>query len=225
MIQFNLLPDVKMQYVKARRTMHMVTLISFAVGAAALFVLLLLILTVDVAQRKSLNDLNGDIKKYSKQVRDVPNINKILTIQNQLSTLTSLHDQKVVTSRLFPYISQLTPNQASISKLSVDFTANTFTITGDAPTLDVVNTYIDTLKNTNYVLGDASSSAPTSQKPPKAFSQVVLSSFGRTEKGATYTITLNFEPLIFNSAKDVKLSVPAGTTGAQAALFQQEAKK
>jgi len=216
-VQFNLLPDVKQEFIKARRTKRMVTLIAVAASGAAVFVLLLMIVTVDVVQKKSIHDLNSDISKYSKQLKAVPDLNKVLTVQNQLNTLTSLHDQKVVTSRLFGYVAQVTPAQASISKLSVDYTANTMNITGEAPTLDVVNSFTDTLKNTTYTL-DKSGKGSTS-----AFSKIVLSSFGRDSKSATYTISLEFDPIIFNSADDVTLVVPNGTSGAQANLFQKQA--
>lgn len=217
MIQFNLLPDVKQEFVKTRRLKRLVTLISIAVSVVAIVVLLLLLATVDVVQKKSLKDLNSDIKTYSTKLKAVPDLENVLTVQNQLNTLTSLHDQKVVTSRLFTYISQVTPPDASISKLSVDYSANTITITGEAPTLDAVNGYIDTLKATKYKT-DATNSDST-----KAFSAIVLTSFGRDSKGATYTINMTFDPLIFNSANKVTLIVPTGAGGAQAQLFQKQA--
>ncbi len=217
MIQFNLLPAVKQDFIKARRTKRLVTLVSVAASAAAIFVLLLMLVTVDVVQKKSLHDLNGDIGKYSSQLKAVPNLNTILTVQNQLNTLTSLHDQKVVSSRLFGYVAQITPAQASISKLTIDYTANTVSMTGEAPTLDVVNSFTDTLKNTTYKT-DKTDTANT-----KAFSDVVLSAFGRDSKGATYTISLSFDPIIFNSANTVTLDVPNGTSGSQANLFQKQA--
>lgn len=214
MIQFNLLPNVKQEYVKARHTKQLVIVISLAVSAAALAVFILLILTVDVVQKKSLHDVNSDIAKYSKQLKSVPNLDKILTVQNQLNTLTGLHDKKVVTSRLFAYVSQVTPVQASISKLTVDYTANTIIVSGEAPGLDIVNTFADTLKQTNF---------KTDSTDKKAFTNVVLTSFGRDSKAATYTLSLAFDPLIFDSANNVTLSVPSGATGAQQQLFQKQA--
>lgn len=216
MIQFNLLPNVKQEYVKAKRTQRMVLLISVGVGAASLFLLMLMLVTVDVVQKKSLHDLNTDISKYSNQLKSVADLDKILTVQNQLTTLTGLHDAKPVVSRLFGDIAQMTPNQVSISNLSVDYAANTATITGATPSLDVVNAYIDTLKTTKY-RADASTDA--TQK--LAFSKVVLSTFGRDTKGATYTITFSFDPAIFSNTGPVTLVVPSGTTGAQATLFQK----
>src|SRR5581483_3376261 len=109
MVQFNLLPDVKLEYVKTQRTKRLLTVVSLIASLASIAILLASVVTVDVVQKKSLNDENNDISRYSAQLRSVPNLNKILTVQNQLSTLTSLHDQKPVTSRLFNYIAEVTP--------------------------------------------------------------------------------------------------------------------
>lgn len=213
MIQFNLLPDVKLEYVKAQHTKRLLTSVSIIVSLAALAVLLLALAAVDGVQKKSLHDLNNDISKYSTQIKNVKDLDKILTVQNQLGTLTSLHDQKPVASRLFTYISQVTPAQANLNKLTVDFTANTMVIGGDAPSLDVVSTYTDTLKATSYKVSGSSSA-------PKAFSNVVLSNFGRDSKGATFTITLSFDPAIFSSQNNVTLTVPASANADQSKIFQ-----
>jgi Tfp pilus assembly protein PilN len=213
MIQFNLLPDVKLEYVKAQRTKRLLTLVSIVVSLASLAVLLLSIITVDVVQKKSLHDLNNDVAKYSSQLKSVKDLDKILTVQNQLSTLTSLHDQKPVTSRLFTYISQITPSQASLNKLTVDFTANTLTIGGTAPSLDTVSTYTDTLKGTTYKTGDSSRAAAN------AFSGVVLSTFGRDDSGATFTITCSFDPVIFKTDSNVTLTVPQTANADQSTIF------
>lgn len=212
MVQFNLLPNVKVEYVKTQRTKRLLTLISFVVSIAGLAVLLLSIVTVDVVQKKSLHDLNADVAKYSGQLKSVPDLNKILTVQNQLGTLTALHDQKPVTSRLFTYISQITPAQASLNKLTMDFTANTLIIGGTAPSLDVVSTYTDTLKSTTYKTKGSSVST-------HAFSSVVLSTFGRDDTGASFTITLSFDPIIFNTNDDVTLTVPQTANASQSSIF------
>lgn len=211
MIQFNLLPDLKLQFVKAQRMKRLVTLVSIAVSAVSIFALIIMFSVVNVVQRKSLNDLNSDISQYSNQLNSVQDLDKILTVQNQLKTLPTLHDKKVVASRLFTYMNQLTPARASINSLNVNFVENTMTISGQAPSLDVVNTYIDTLKSTTYKAGDTDT---------KAFKSVVLSAFSRTEN-ASYTITASFDPAIFSSDNDVNLKVPAGTTVDPAAVFKQ----
>src|SRR4051812_46628586 len=111
MIQFNLLPNVKLEYVKTQHTKRLLTMLSLVAGMAGIAILLVAIVSVNVVQKKSLSDLDSDIAKYSTQLKSVKDLDKILTVQNQLSTLTSLHDDKPVASRLFSYISQVTPGR------------------------------------------------------------------------------------------------------------------
>lgn len=201
MIQFNLLPDIKIQYLKARRQKHIVILISVLATAVALAVFILLLTTVFVLQKKNISDLNKDIKSSGDQLQNVKDLNKILTVQNQLGSLTALHDKKVVSSRLLGYLTQVTPAEASVSKLQVDYATNTMMVGGGAPSLNTVNTYTDTLKFTKFSVGES-----TSEK--NAFTNVELKSFRRDAKNATYEISLRFDPQIFSNQKEVKLNVP-----------------
>lgn len=211
MVQFNLLPDVKLEFVKAQRTKRLLALISVVVSAASLAILLLSFVSVNVVQKKSLHDLNADIKKYSGQLKNVNDLDKILTVQNQLSTLTSLHDKKPVATRLFDYISKVTPAQASLSKLSIDFEGNTLVVGGTAPSLDVISTYTDTLKATRFSIDSSGSK--------RAFTDVVLSSFGRSDTSASFTITFNFDPAIFDTKNTVTLTVPNSANADQSSIF------
>jgi Tfp pilus assembly protein PilN len=200
MIQFNLLPDVKLEYIRAERVRRLVITISVLVTIAAI-ILLLLLLSVNALQKKHLSDLNRDIKAASSKIVKQTDLNKILTVQNQLKSLSGLHAAKPAASRLNDYLSQVTPNQASINNLTVDFTQHQVTITGTADSLATVNQYVDTLKFTTYTVKGEDGSQ-------NAFSDVVLSSFGLTKDEADYTITLTYNPDIFDITKDVSLTVP-----------------
>lgn len=206
MTQLNLLPDVKIEYLRTMRNKRLVVGISVIVATAALAILIILGSVVYVFQKKNLSDLNRDIQTYNTQLKNTKDLDKVLTIQNQLTSLTGLHEGKASATRLFPYLTQLTPTAASISQLDVDFEANTMNITGKASALDVANTYIDTLKFTTYQEVDSDGSFKG--ESAKAFSDVVMSQFARNASGATYTITLSFDPVIFDNASNVKLSVP-----------------
>lgn len=201
MVQFNLLPDVKLEYIKTERLKKLVLSVSVIAGAAALFIFLLLVLTVDVWQKKTINDLSGDIKTSSKKLEDTPNLNKILTIQSQLNSLDSLHAEKPVASRMVDFLGQVTPNNATISDLKADFGENSLSVSGNAPSLDIVNAFIDGLKFTTYT-------TTANKSSQKAFSDVVLSQFTRDASKASYTITLTFDPAIFDGSSDVTLKVP-----------------
>lgn len=220
MVQFNLLPDIKIQYMRARRQKQFVVMVSTITIIVSIAVLALLISFVFGVQKKSLTDLSRDINVASEELEGTKDLTKMLTVQNQLKVLPGLHADKAVVSRIFGYITQSTPSAASISRLNVDFAMQTITLSGSADTLETVNTFADTLKFTTY----------HTKKAPKdevsAFSSVVLASFGRDSKGASYTITLKFDPVIFSGSEEVTLTVPSKiTTRSQteqpAALFQQ----
>lgn len=213
MVQFNLLPDVKLEYVKVRRTRNLMAAIALVVGAVSLGIMLFSLFYVQVVQRKSLSDLNDDITKYSKEIKNIDDLDQILTVQNQLRTLTGLHNDKPSASRLFGFITQVTPSQASLNKLGVNFAESKMTIGGAAPTLDVVSTYTDTLKATKFI-------TTASNQPQKAFSEVVLSSFARDDKGATFTITLKYEPTLFKMTEAPQLIIPKGVVTNQSNVFK-----
>jgi hypothetical protein len=199
MIQFNLLPDVKLEYIRAQRTKRLVMTVSVLVAIASLAILVILLMTVFVFQKQHMKHLTSDITKYSNDLKATPDLDKILTIQNQLGSLASIHEQKPEVNRIIPFIKEVTPSDASISSLNVDFATNTMVITGSADTLVTVNKYVDTLKFTHYSNG---------QDSPLAFSAVVLTSFGKADKGASYSINLAFDPVIFDNTQDIKLTVP-----------------
>jgi Tfp pilus assembly protein PilN len=201
MIQFNLLPDVKLAYIRAKRRKRIVTVISSSVIASCLTVLVLLFAFVNIAQKQHLSDLSKDINSQVKELQDTQNLDSILTVQNQLMVLDGLHDKKPLASRLFNYLTQVTPAEINITKLDVDFQQSTMKVTGSSKSLNDVNKFADTLKFTNFTIG-------TDETKQRAFSNVVLSSFGRTDTAANFAIDFVFDPAIFDNAKDVKLVVP-----------------
>jgi hypothetical protein len=209
MIQFNLLPDVKIEYIKAQKMRQ--TVLSIAViGTIASMAIFTISLAANQLERKHMNDLSRDITTETSQLKAVPQINNILTVQNQLTSLTALHDGKPAVLRLFDYLNQLTPEVISLSNYTSDFAAHTVTIVGTSDTLSSVNKYVDTLKFTTYTTDTSTTKAP-------AFSNVVLTSFGLststdpTIKATTssFTITMAYDPNIFDNKLKVTLNVPS----------------
>jgi hypothetical protein len=81
MIQFNLLPDVKLEFVRAQRVKHAVVSGAVIASGAAFLIFLLLFIAVHVVQTKMIHDQTADIKKYSEEIKNTPDLEKILTIQ------------------------------------------------------------------------------------------------------------------------------------------------
>ncbi|MET0779610.1 MAG: hypothetical protein ABWY71_02125 [Candidatus Saccharimonadales bacterium] len=203
MIQFNLLPDIKIQYLRANRQKHIVMLASVVVIGVSVAALAVLLGVVYGVQKKTIGDLNKDIHASSTELQSTPDLTKILTVQNQLKALPALHDAKPVATRLFAYIGQATPPNVSNSRILTDFGGNTINLSGTSDSLNTINVFIDRLKATTY----HTESANKTEK--KAFSEVTLSSFGRDSKSATYTVTLRYDPVIFAEADDVTFTIAA----------------
>lgn len=204
MIQFNLLPDVKIALIKAQRQKRLLISLSTIFSIAAVAIMVLLFLFANVAQKKNINDLTKDIGVENKNLMATEDLNKILTVQNQLSKIDTLHADKVQAKKVFEYIQQVTPANVSVTQLDVDFDATTISLTGKAESLAAVNTYADSLKFTEYTVG-------TDGDSKRAFSSVVLASFSRNDNTNSYTLTLSFDPLIFTE-KEVQLKVPQMNT-------------
>lgn len=206
MIQFNLLPDVKLDFIKTRRRKRLVVLVSTCVAGGSIALLVLLVMIVKVWQGQSIKSLEKQITASNNSLQNITDISKVLTVQSQLNSLTSLHDAKPIASRMFVYLGQITPATASISRITAAFPDNTLIISGKADSLQTINTYVDTIKFTNYI-------SSTQTDPLPAFKNVVLTNFSRDDKGATYEVSFVYDPKIFDSVEDgVSLQVPKTVT-------------
>lgn len=212
MIQFNLLPDVKLEYIKAQRTRRLVLTIAILVTAASVTLLAVLFL-VGQFENKHSNDLSKAIKVNSKKLQSEPQIDRVLTVQNQLESLTGLHEQKPAVDRLFGYLNDITPAVVSINSVTLDTVNHTIEITGTADKLSSVNQYVDTLKFTKYKLDGKDTG-------DYAFTGTVLSNFSVTAgaqnsttgnnapSSTDYTIDATYNEDLFDITKDASLSVP-----------------
>lgn len=205
MIQLNLLPDVKIAFIKARAQKHLVILSSFVIGGVALGIFVLLFLYVNVVQASYLKDLTSDIKIISSELTSTKvgdnDLNDILTIQKQLTSIDKLHDKKPATDRLAGYIALTTPDSILLNQYEVDFTTSAMVISGKSAAFDKVEAYVKTLKAVQFV-------TKTNKTPEKAYSEVTVSSFSPSSTETTFTLSLKFNPIIFDSQEEVALSLP-----------------
>ncbi len=226
MIQFNLLPDVKLEYLRTSRIKRTVMVIAGITGSVALVIFFSLLITVRVLQKNQLDKLDKEVKGYVADLKAVPDIDKILTVQNQLNRLTPLHDQKPAVDRLFGYLTQITPDTAHISNLEIDFTdTKKLKIEGMADNFNTINKFADQVKFTEYsitytekeieenkkatcTIKEISYDKETRKQVCVAFVDVVLTSYSVDEEGTTYEIDFVFDPLLFDSKRPIVLKVP-----------------
>jgi Tfp pilus assembly protein PilN len=212
-IQINLLPEVKLKYIKSQRTRNLVVSGSVVASGIAVAILILMMATVYVVQKKQLSGADKDIQNASSQLESIDSLPDILTVQKQLDTLVGLHQSKHVTSRIFSYLPAVTPTNVFVGKLGVDLATNSMKIDGTAKNQAAVNTFIDTLKYTTYTIG-------TDAQERKAFTKVIESGFGITEDNTSYSLSVTFDPTLFNNNSidsngnqvAPKLHVPKTTT-------------
>ena len=147
MIEINLLPDVKRELLKTRAMRNRVISISFLVGGASIaaVVVLALILGSQIAAEAV---QNGVIKDKNDKLMAVEDLNKVVTIQNQLTKINEQHSRKKINSRIFDVVTAVNPvapNNVSFSDIKVNPESKTITLEGSA-----VNGYsaLETLKKT-----------------------------------------------------------------------------
>jgi hypothetical protein len=144
MIEINLVPDVKQELIKAQRVRASVISMSILVGMAAVGVVIVLAIWVFAVQtaRSVLSD--NTIKSESQKLSQVQDVSNTLTIQNQLTKLTAMHNEKSIDSRVFDVLTTINPpapNNVSITNLSLDSSEKTIKVEAQAvngyPALDV----------------------------------------------------------------------------------------
>ena len=147
MIEINLLPNVKRELLKTRAMRNRVISISFLVGGASIaaVVVLALILGSQIAAEAV---QSGVIKDRNDKLIAVEDLNKVVTIQHQLTKINEQHSGKKINSRVFDVVAAVNPvapNNVSFSDIKVNPESKTITLEGSA-----VNGYsaLETLKKT-----------------------------------------------------------------------------
>ncbi len=224
MISINLLPDIKKEYLRSVRIKRLFIFSASAAVIAILAITVLVALYVFGGQRLILNKIQSSIDASQAKLRQVQDLDKILTIQNQLATLPGLHDQKPDLSRLFSYIEQTVPPDVSLAKLDMDLQDQKAILTGKSVNFKSINVFVDTLKNARVSYLDRDGN----RNEVAAFADVTVKSYGRDSEATTFQLTLSYDPIIFdNTVSEVKMIIPNITsspsvTERPAALFQEQ---
>lgn len=191
-IQFNLLPDVKETYINTQRNRKTVITICMLASVISIALFILVLFSVDVVQKAQLSKADSDAKKAQTDLLNVSGLPKVLTVQNQLQTLSSLHQNKHAVSRIFSYMPQLTPASANIASMTLDFATDNLNVTGTADSQATINAFVDTFKFAVYQANEQDSEH-------QAFPSVTLTSFSITPGKASYAISATFDEALFDN--------------------------
>jgi Tfp pilus assembly protein PilN len=135
MIEINLVPDVKQELIKAQRVRVSVISIAILTGLIAAGVVVLLAIWVFGVQTARSVILDNTIQSESETLASVEDVNTTLTIQNQLSKISEMHNNKTITSRIFDVLTAINPsepNNVAITNLSLDIATSTIMIEAQA---------------------------------------------------------------------------------------------
>lgn len=139
MIEINLIPDIKQQLIRAQRIRATVISISIVVGIIAIAVVALLASYAYGVQNVRGGILDSDITKKSTELSNVSDLTKTLTLQNQLTLISKVHDEKKIVSRIYDVLAKIippSPNSIQMSTMTVDTESQQIQLEGQA-----VNSY------------------------------------------------------------------------------------
>ncbi len=208
MIQLNLLPDVKKEFLRAeharRRTITLAILVTIvAAGATVLFAFY-----VYGVQSVILYTQTEDIKKKSAELSGIKDIDKYLAIQNQLANLSELHDNKMNLSRLLTFLPSLNPappKNVRLTSLDVSTAEKTITFKGIVGDYAALTTFKDTLVNSQFSYGTGSDVTKG-----KLFSEVKIDTASlEASTGVNFSLIAIYDEAAFlQKNANVTVSVP-----------------
>lgn len=123
MIQINLIPDVKKELIRAEVQRNFIISIAILSAIIAAAVVVLVASYVYGAQALMVRSANGTIDSEYSKLTSVEDLDKMLTIQNQLASVSSLEQKKNMTSRLYDMLNVVvpeSPHEVSISSVTVE---------------------------------------------------------------------------------------------------------
>ena len=198
MIEVNLIPDVKREYLHAQRVRNTVISVSMLVAAAAAGTVIVLGLALGSLQFAS-GQADNAIKSKYKELSDKPDINDLLTIQNQLTQIDMVNPQA--------------PNNVTMSTVRYNASEKTITIEGStAGGFNAVDALKKTILNTKLKYTKDSESAETPLSSSVRITNTAYAEDSGGEKKLTFTLTFSYpEELLSNSVKSLVIVSPTGS--------------
>lgn len=213
MIQLNLLPDIKKEFIRAQKTRNKIIGVSILVIIASVGLTVLAFVYVVGIQQIAIKLASDDINKKSKELRGIQDLGKYLTVQRQLESLPALHANKTAYSRLFDALQQLipsAPNNVGLSSIEVLDSDKTVKLSGNAPTYEAVNVFKDTLVNADVEYKPDGAEEATKEKLFTAVEvQSLLLNRVNNSQVVSFDILVTYREDVFKAGtKDVKVTIP-----------------
>lgn len=226
MIQLNLVPDVKLELIKAQRHRNFVITgaIGVSIAAVSILVLVMIVWGGQLFYEKTLTD---KISKLDNEFQNITDISKTVTVQNQLENIQETHDGKAMTSRMLDLVAEAsakgTDNSVSYNSFAIDTSAKTITLVAQTDkrgfeAADVFKKNIEGMQMF-YVDGDPEKQPNEFKTEPETkrkdehtvtiASDVTLSDLSYSEQDedrrntVSFRLTFKYDPILFDSTKDI----------------------
>ncbi len=115
--EINLVPEVKMQMIKAQKMRNLVLFICIVVSSVAIGAVVILF-GIKSGQDIAMASQDARLRNMSTKLNDYSELNNLITIQGQLQGISDIIDQKTVFSRVFGALGAMLPQGSDSVKLS-----------------------------------------------------------------------------------------------------------
>lgn len=160
MIQVNLIPDVKKELIHARYIRSRIILVSIITSIVSISILVILAIYSYGFQTVVNANLDTNITKESNTFFAVEDLSKMLTIQKQLETISTLNEGKKINSRFNDMINKInpaSPNTVLYNSITIDSVEQTISLEGQTTGYPAYETFKKTLSNAVVKYADSAS--------------------------------------------------------------------
>ena len=214
MIEINLIPDVKQEFLRAQRMRNAAVSFSIMIGIIAAGIVGFLALLLG-AQLVHENVQKNAITSEFAKLKSINGVSDLLTIQSQLQSISVLNDNRSMTSRAFDTIVAITPsapNDVKISNVAIDPAENMMTIEGSTSSgYSATDVFRKTILNTKVTY---QSDGTNETVPLTETVEMGQTSYGEDATGQrVLRFKLSFtypEQLLSNAGKSVRVQSPTG---------------
>lgn len=236
MIEINLIPNVKRELLKTKAARNRVISLSFLIGGGAIAAIVALsIIFVGQIAAEAVQD--GSIKDKNDKLTSITDINKVVTIQNQLSKISDQHNSKKINSRVFDIVSAVNPpepNGVKFSIIKIDPETKTIKLEGTASNgYEALETLKKTILNTKIKTSDSES---TTEVPLTETIMDGNTSFGENAEGnkvLQFSFSFEYPNELFAVSRGTvtiltptsKVDVTDSRQGVPSSLFQDTRSK
>lgn len=239
MISLNLLPDVKKDLLKVRRERNLVMMVSIVAVIGSLAVLGLLFLWMGALTGLKMLDENkiNDAKAKIETAKEDEQLDKYLTIQNQLAQIDGLKGGQLIHSRLMDFLVQLNPAEPNNVFLrsvrltadgegeSADLSVEIEGTTGNFASLDV---YKNTLISAKLIYEDKPEveveSTDTSESDESSSDAELSNNEGASSSSESTAVTEAASEMLFNEVSVVDSNLSSdGVNFSISAIFNTTA--